>query len=50
MFELFKKKLHDKVLVLSALPDNKESFYQIANSHNSDFIKSLCELYNNEDL
>ena len=50
MFGLFKKKLHDKVLVLSALPDNKESFYQIANSHNSDFIKSLCELYNNEDL
>lgn len=50
MFGLFKKKLHKKILVLSALPDNQESFYQIAMSNNSDFVKSLCELYNTNDL
>lgn len=50
MFGLFKKKLHKKILVLSALPDNQDSFYQIAMSNNSDFVKSLCELYNTNDL
>lgn len=50
MFGLFKKKLHNKILVLSALPDNQDSFYQIAKSNNSDFVKSLCELYNTNDL
>ena len=50
MFGLFKKKLHNKILVLSALPDNQDSFYQIAMSDNSDFVKSLCELYNTNDL
>ena len=50
MFGLFKKKLHNKVLVLSALPDNEETFYQIANSHTSDFVKSLSDLYNTTDL
>lgn len=46
MFGLFKKKLHKKVLVLSALPDDKESFHDMSESGNSDFIKSLYELYN----
>lgn len=50
MFGLFKKKLHNKILVLSALPDNQDSFYQTAMSNNSDFVKSLCELYNTTDL
>lgn len=52
MFGLFKKKLHKKVLVLSALPDNKESFHGMLKSGNSDFIKSLYELYNadNEEI
>lgn len=50
MFGLFKKKLHNKILVLSALPDNQDSFYQIAMSNKSDFVKSLCELYNTNDL
>lgn len=52
MFGLFKKKLHKKVLVLSALPDDKESFHDMLKSGKSDFIKSLYELYNadNEEI
>lgn len=53
MFGLIKKKLHKKVLVLSALPDDKESFHDMLKSGNSDFIASLFELYgsdNGEDV
>lgn len=49
MFGLFKKKLHKKVLVLSALPDDKEFFHDMLNSGNSDFIASLFELYGSDD-
>lgn len=50
MFGIFKKKLHNKVLVLSALPDNQTSFNIVARSKKSDFIKSLTDLYHNNDL
>ena len=49
MFCLFKKKLHKKVLVLSALPNDKETFYDMFKSGHSDFIKSLCALYKTEN-
>lgn len=49
MFGLFKKKLHKKVLVLSALPDDKESFNDMVRFGKSDFIKSLHNLYNSDN-
>lgn len=49
MFGLFKKKLHKKVLILSALPDDKDSFHKMLKSGESDFIKSLYKLYNTDN-
>lgn len=49
MLGLFKKKLRKNVLVLSALPNDKEAFYDMFKSGHSDFIKSLCALYKTEN-
>lgn len=46
IFNLFRKKLHKKVLLLSALPFDKVSFYNAYRSHCSDFIDSLKKTYN----
>lgn len=47
---LKKKKLPKRLLVLSALPFDKVSFVNAYNSHSSDFIDSLKELYNTIDI
>lgn len=48
--KIFKKKLHKRVLVLSALPYDKDSFYEMVKSGNSDFINSLFGLYNTNNV
>lgn len=51
MFGFLKKKLHKKVLVLSALPDTIDTFNRFAtSSNNSDFISSLSNLYSINDI
>lgn len=46
IFNFLKKKLPKKVLLLSALPFDKQSFYDAYYSHSSDFMNSLKEDYN----
>lgn len=50
MFGIFKKKLHSKVLVLSALPYNQATFNRLASSKQSDFIRTLSDLYQSHDI
>ena len=51
MFGLFKKKqLPKKILILSALPETKDSFYEFAKRGTSDFIRSLVQLYGVDDV
>jgi len=51
MFEFFKKKtLPNRLLVLAAIPTDRQSFLRIAKHGSSDFVRSLQLLYRNENL
>ena len=50
MFGLFKKKqLPEKLLLLSAIPDDREQFMRQASRGDSDFMRSLATLYATND-
>ena len=43
MFSLFSRKLHNRILVLCALPLDKKNVFSLFNGGNSDFLKSMAD-------
>jgi len=50
MFGLFQKKLHNRLIVLSAIPYNRELFYKIAEKGDSDFLVSLTKNFKTKEI